>query len=294
MRPTENTRNGTTCGVVTLYSPPDACLKNIETYIAYIDKLYIIDNTNCPDTNLHKELENRFGKTELLSYGKNLGIAAALNLAIKKGLACGYEWLLTMDQDSFFDDIQAKKFFASLTTIEKKTVAIVSPAHQKNTDDNNTCIYVRKDEVMTSGNLLNLSLTKKIGLFNEDLFIDSVDHDYCLRTNLAGFYVLQATNCFIQHQVGNCFSGSFLFGMKKKSFLIHSPKRMYFIIRNGQYIINKYQKDFPSYTKALQRHINVRISRCLRYSKNRRTYFKYIVKGLIDYKLNRFGNRVNI
>lgn len=216
MCPTENTRNGTTCGVVTLYSPPDACIKNIETYITYIDKLYIIDNTNSPDTNLHKELENRFGKAEILSYGKNLGIAAALNLAIKKGLECGYEWLLTMDQDSFFDDIQAKKFFESLTTIDKKTGAIVSPAHKKNSDDNEPCIYVRKDEVMTSGNLLNLSLTKQIGLFNEDLFIDSVDHDYCLRANLAGFDVLQAINCFIQHQVGNCFSGSFLFGMKKK------------------------------------------------------------------------------
>ncbi|NTV99652.1 MAG: hypothetical protein HGA70_10890, partial [Chlorobiaceae bacterium] len=51
MCPTENTRKGTTCGVVTLYSPPDACLKNIETYIAYIDKLYIIDNTHKPDIN---------------------------------------------------------------------------------------------------------------------------------------------------------------------------------------------------------------------------------------------------
>lgn len=69
---------------------------------------------------------------------------------------------------------------------------------------------------------------------------------------------------------------------------------MYFIIRNGQYIIDKYQKDFPSYTKTLRRHINVRISKCLRYGNNRSAYIKYIIKGLIDYKLNKFGNRVNI
>lgn len=290
----ERSQNKTICGVITLYAPPNACIKNIGTYIAYIDKLYIIDNTHNPDIKLHKELENRFNKTEVLSYGKNLGIAAALNQAIKKGLACGYEWLLTMDQDSFFDDIQAKKFVNSLSTIDKKTVAIVSPAHHENAHDNEPCIYVRKDEVMTSGNLLNLSLTKQIGVFNEDLFIDSVDHDYCLRANLAGFHVLQAINCFIQHKVGSNFSGSFLFGIKKKSFLIHSPKRMYFIVRNGQYIINKYQKDIPSYTKALHRHINIKVSRCLRYSNNRSAYIKYIAKGIIDYKLNKFGNRVNI
>ena len=34
---------------------------------------------------------------------------------------------------------------------------------------------------MTSGNLLNLKIAEKIGDFEEKLFIDEVDHDYCYR-----------------------------------------------------------------------------------------------------------------
>lgn len=36
-------------GIVTLYNPTDADIKNISTYIDDIDKLYIVDNTEGRD-----------------------------------------------------------------------------------------------------------------------------------------------------------------------------------------------------------------------------------------------------
>jgi len=281
------------CGIVTLYSPPDTLIRNIATYIGHIDKLYIIDNSQNTNPDLLASIIDTFSNTEILSYGKNLGIATALNTAIKKGLQENYEWLLTMDQDSFFDDQHANLFFGSLPGIDKNMTAILSPSHQQ-TPDKSSSAYVKKVEVMTSGNLLNLALTHRIGLFNESLFIDSVDHDYCLRANIAGFDVLQATNCLLRHTVGTSYSGSFLFGMKKKTFNIHSPKRMYFIIRNGLYITSKYKKNFPAYSSMLKRCNKQRISRCLRYGDRKPEYLKYITLGVIDYTLNRFGNKVNI
>lgn len=281
-------------GVVTLYNPPGNYLLNIRTFSQFLDKIFIVDNTPAAKSINHHFLLQRFPNAVILSTGKNLGIAKALNLAVEVALEHNASWLLTMDQDSYFDIDQAEKYFNSCTEIDKAKVAILSPSHEKVSTEGAFCLYKRKFEVMTSGNLLNLSVIKDIGLFNEDLFIDSVDHDYCLRANLLGFEVLQATNCFIQHVVGDPYQGSLLFGLKKKTFHIHSPKRMYFIVRNGLFIRKKYGKEFPVYTKMLKRVNYQRVSKCLRYSDCRIEYVRSLIKAYYDYSRKRYGNRVGI
>ena len=280
--------------MITLYFPPDSYLKNIETYINYIEKLYVVDNTPSHNIRLHLELKAKFPNVEILSYGKNIGIASALNLGIKEGLKKRYLWLLTMDQDSFFENEEAERYFSSLTALDTKNVAILSPLHQKPLINYGTCEYEKKVQVMTSGNLLNLPLTKVIELFNESLFIDSVDHDYCLRANLLGKDVLQATNCYIRHEVGNSQTGSLLFGFRKRTFQIHSPKRMYFIVRNGLYLRKKYNKDFPEFIKNYHKVINNKISKTLRYGNNKSEYLKYIIQAYSDFYNNKYGNQVNL
>lgn len=47
------------------------------------------------------------------------------------------------------------------------------------------CEAVFSEELITSATLLNLSLFKVIGLFDENLFIDAVDYDYTICTLLA-------------------------------------------------------------------------------------------------------------
>ncbi|NTW68376.1 MAG: glycosyltransferase [Chlorobiaceae bacterium] len=286
--------NRTICGIITLYAPPISCVDNIETYLSYIERLYIVDNTPSPRHPITPELLRKYPNIELLSCGQNIGIAAALNLAINKGLENNYSWLLTMDQDSYFDADQAKRYFESLAVIDESRVAILSPSHENRPNASGACVYEKKDEVMTSGNLLNLSLTRKTGVFNEALFIDSVDHDYCLRANLLGLDVVQAVNCFICHTVGQEYSGSFFFGLKRKTFHIHSPKRMYFIVRNGLYISKTYRHAFPVYTKYLQKHIHSKISKCIRYSDQRWLYIRFVLQACFDYLFNRYGNRVGI
>jgi rhamnosyltransferase len=282
------------CGVVTFYNPPENYMLNISTFSRFLDKIFIVDNTPGDNDSNHQSLLQRFPNVVVLSTGKNLGIAKAINLGIEAALENSASWLLTMDQDSYFDVDQAEKYFKSCAEIDKDKVAILSPSHEKVPTEGAFCYYKKQDAVMTSGNLLNLSVIRNIGFFNEDLFIDSVDHDYCLRANLLGFEVLQATNCFIQHVVGDLYQGSLMFGLKKKTFHIHSPKRMYFIVRNGLYIRKKYGKEFPVYTKMLKRVNYQRVSKCLRYSDCRIEYVRSLIKAYYDYSRKRFGNRVGI
>lgn len=282
------------CGILTLYSPPESLFTNIATYIEYIDKLFVVDNSLGRNKTMHIDLLLQYPNVEIVASGKNIGIAAALNLGISLAKKENYLWILTMDQDSYFDESQASRFFYSLPMIDKKRVAIVSPSHEKVVAGSEVCEYEKKDTVMTSGNLLNISLAEKIGVFDENLFIDCVDHEYCLRTNLFGLDIYQAKNVSIKHEVGQPYNGSFFWGCIKRQFHIHSPKRMYFIVRNSLYMNKKYRKAFPEYMVIHNKEVFHKISKTLRYGNNRALYLKYIIKGYFDYHWNNYGNRVNI
>jgi len=282
------------CGMLTLYSPLDSYIKNIETYIMFIDKLYVVDNSPIVDNTLHVKLLEKYPKVEILASGKNNGIAGALNICANIAIDESYLWMLTMDQDSYFEDDQALRFFNSVSLIDQEKVAILSPSHEIVLDNKKNWEFEKKDTVMTSGNLLNLSLVKNIGTFDEDLFIDCVDQDYCLRANMMGKDILQSTNCYIHHKVGMPYASSFIFGYRKRTFNIHSPKRVYFIVRNSLWINNKYKKEFPVCIQRHKKAIYLMISKLLRYGNNKSLYVKYIIKALFDYYTSRYGNRVDI
>ncbi|MFV9510455.1 glycosyltransferase [Tepidibacillus sp. LV47] len=134
----------------------------------------------------------------------NQGIAHALNVGAKRANEEGYEWLLTMDQDSRFDPDMFKKYINCLNMISNsKEIAIISPNYLTNTKIETSCSFKEKLTTITSGSLLNLLLYTNIGGFNEKLFIDEVDHDYCLRANLKNYGVVELENIFMHHKLGN-------------------------------------------------------------------------------------------
>ncbi|MCF8216977.1 MAG: glycosyltransferase [Chlorobium sp.] len=282
------------CGVATLYFPKEDIFSNIDTYIRYLDRFYIVDNTPEPDKQIHARLLERYPQAELYALGKNTGVAKALNIGMKKGTSAGYQWLLTMDQDSFFEPAQSERFFSSVSGLGDRNISILSPSHKPMEHSDGLCVFEDKAVVMTSGNLVHLGSAASIGLFNEKLFIDSVDHDYCLRSLQQGFSVLQATNCYLTHRVGEAYKGEMFWGVKRKSFSIHSPKRMYFIVRNGLYINRMYKLVSPAFIEKHRKHVIDKIIKVLKYSDHRTEYIHFIGKALFHYATNRFGNPVNL
>ena len=67
-------------GVVTLYNPTDEDIKNIDTYLGDIDRLYIVDNTEGHDN------KKRLPKSEKIEYIFKNEISETLkrNIWIKK------------------------------------------------------------------------------------------------------------------------------------------------------------------------------------------------------------------
>ena len=86
-------------GAVILYNPPENIIENILTYINDIEKLYIFDNSHQKKIIIPDKILN---KSEYFHSGNNEGIARRLNQAMANAKKDGYDYLLTMDQDSSF------------------------------------------------------------------------------------------------------------------------------------------------------------------------------------------------
>ena len=90
----------------------------------------------------------------------NLGIATALNQAANLAIKEGYDFLLTMDQDSLPDENMISKMIESIQELNLNDIGIISPVHVNKYDT----LKVEKEKIsykfdaMTSGNLLNLKL----------------------------------------------------------------------------------------------------------------------------------------
>ena len=168
-------------------------------------KLYIIDNSDFSNEDIIKQTNK---KIVYLPQYKNNGIAKALNCGVDLAKMHGYKWLLTMDQDSSFSESMSEKYFNCFDNIDNiKDTIIIAPFYKKyntvvSSSLNITYKYIEPLTVITSGNLINLDLVGKIDGFNEKLFIDEVDFDFCLRARLQKFRIIQFTDIHLNHKLG--------------------------------------------------------------------------------------------
>ena len=266
------------------YNPDDENIKNIRTYIDYVEKLYIIDNSKENNKKLADSLNNL--KTEYIYNDKNLGIAKALNLACEKAANDNFEWILTMDQDSSFDSDSIKSYFRAFEKMTKNNVGIISPRHiLKNDIDKFSDVKesAEVDHVMTSGNLLNLKIWEEIGKFDENLFIDEVDSEICFRIIEKGYKVVQLNKIRMFHELGNLEKRNFF--TRKISVLNHNHIRKYYIMRNKFYMLKKYKK----YRLRYIYYILNDFFKVIFYEKDKLRKLKYMFKGITDFMKNKMG-----
>lgn len=267
-------------GDLILFNPSSDVFNNIESYIKEIDHLFVIDNSEKVNENLVQSFF-LFQKIELVYNQVNLGIAKALNIAVEKSIKADYKFLLTMDQDSYFEENSANNLLAQ---ISDNNAAIYSPFH-KNKYFTNPPLDNGVEEVsdvMTSGNILNLEAVKKVGLFKEDYFIDYVDVEYCLRLRKNGYKILRVNDSFLVHNEAN---------LSKKSFLgktvyppNHKPFRWYYKVRNYLYLKEEYQNDFPEYFIKESQNIRNNIIKVILFEKSKIQKLKLMAKGYFHYR----------
>lgn len=275
-------------GVVVLYNPECEVLNNISTYISSLDKLFILDNTDKAFSKLSSHFYNlSSNKLEYTAFKENKGIATALNVAATKASQEGYNWLLMMDQDSKFNEGQLDQLIVlalgfindKVGIVASQYIAPLSSIPQLKIEEVNTAI--------TSGSLLNLKAYKEVGPFRDDLFIDFVDHDYCLRLQLQNFKILVSNEIKLIHNLGRLTSHN-LFG-KIICTSNHNYLRRYYITRNRLEILKLYKYNFPEFLSTEKNKNLLEIAKVILLEKDKIRKLKSFVLGYIDFKRRRFG-----
>lgn len=264
--------------VVVFYNPSEKNIQNIKKYEKSIDRLFIVDNS--------EDKIMRYQDSEKIKYIKlceNKGIAHALNIGAKEAIKEGFNWLLTLDQDSQITKEIIEKLKIYLDTHDTKKIGLISPYQDIEGEEEIKDVEAEEMiEVMTSGNIINLKAYQKIGGFKDWLFIDCVDTDYCMNLHIHKYQVLRLNKVKMKHQLGNLKVHK-LFG-KKYPCYNHGPIRRYYIVRNNLYINEMYKEKYPDYCKHLLRIQKGQVKRILAFEKEKVKKLTMMYRGYKDFK----------
>lgn len=288
--------------VIITYNVENDFKNRINKLKGKVNEIIVVDNGSKAETiSMLKELEKEI---TIIYLEKNKGIAYALNTGIKYSIEKGYDWILTLDHDSIVTDNMINNMLKCYEGFEgelKEKVAMLVPVHVEEKEHENNRV-INNEEVssksytevlteITSGALTKASIYKSVGLYDEKLFIDLVDHDYCLSLNKKGFKVIQVNSAILIHNLGESVKKSIL-GLKMIP-TNHSPLRRYYMSRNRHYIWEKYKEDFPGWVLTDKRRFITENLKIVLFEDNKIEKFKYIRQGIRDYKNNIFGEFKN-
>ncbi len=196
--------------------------RNISTFIKDVDMLIVWDNSESPaDFKLLKQL---YPHIILHQDGENHGLSAAYNSAIQTAQEFGCTHLMTMDQDSTFENF--KEYRRQIESFDDSAVGIFTcPIN----NDIHASGY-RDTTVCQSGSIYTMEMLHQIGGFREDLFIGMVDAEMSLRAFEKGFKIFQIANSNLIQHIGSGRKVN-LFGHKVEV-SDYGPLRHYYESRN--------------------------------------------------------------
>ncbi len=220
------------CGIVTYRPDPERLMETLRAVRGQTDAIIVADNGS-PNREEWEKYLNEQEQRSLIRNRENRGIAAALNQIMALAETEGAEWCFTLDQDSSCSPGLVQ---ALLSCADESTAVIGPEIIYRN---NEQFVQQRNGTesvswVITSGSLLSLAVWKRIGGFDESLFIDGVDKDYCIRAGQAGYRILKVHDAVLHHELGDLQCRS-VFG-KVIYVTHHSPWRLYYMTRNSFYL----------------------------------------------------------
>lgn len=282
-----------TVAIIVTYFPDVQFPERLHAFLEQFPEVLIVDNGSQGDA-LKMLLQLPEKNITLIRNATNAGIAAAFN----QGLACAksknYSWTVTFDQDTLI----APEFLPNLIegwNALGEDIAIVGNNYHDNhrsrarfsTSDRKPCKVVTT--VISSGMFFPLALTEKIGGFPEELFIDGVDHEFCLRTRAYGYKVLLLPTPSMLHEIGKPLNTGSRF-LKRFLPYNHPPLRKYYIARNTLHNIRRYWKHEPLWCIKRIGALLLKLA-VASFNSNRRMHLKALFLGIHDAVHGRFGYR---
>lgn len=287
------------CAVVVSYHPVAELIENVAALLEQVDEVVIVDNGSGVESKALLERLGGYSKVSIIYNRENLGIAAALNIGVRHAKAAGHQWVATFDQDSKVTPGMIKTMLQAYDTYpQKEKVASLSPRYQnqstgqiatnrlKSSRDDGLR-YAEVLVVMTSGSLIKTSVFDAVGYFNESLFIDHVDSEFCLRCASRGYKILEVNDAILLHCTGAPVQHKFLGKLRLTS--NHSILRRYYMARNGIYVYKKFAFTYPRWVANDAYRFLKTIIMLAMFETDKRQKLAAIIRGVIHGLFGRMG-----
>jgi rhamnosyltransferase len=281
------------CAIIVTWNSGKTVESGVMAVEEQVDEIVIVDNGSSSETlSILEDIKKRFNNVTVLYNNENLGIAAALKRGVKYAMERGYDWVLTLDDDSEPEPGMVQKMldaYYSFWQKEREKIAILAP--------NYTIIKglayrqgkpIIVPTAITSGQLVKTEVFHKVGFYKEDLFIDGVDHEFCLRLLKFGFKTLLIPNAVLKQRFGPKPILKKIFG-KKIVVANHAPLRYYYIYRNSLYLYTHYFLYAPAWILRNGISIIYLFGKIILFEKERPTKIKMITRGLFDGLRGKYG-----
>lgn len=170
----------------------------------------------------------------------NVGLATALNFGIRHAFDVnGSDYVVLFDQDSVPDASMPRDLANELLSCSIAKVACIGPMLLDRKDrDARYATNARQSypgrpfSIPTSGTVIPRAAYQMVGPMMDELFIDGIDHEWCLRAWSKGYTVMVSTRSQMLHDMGDASLN--YFGRYKP---VHrSPIRHYYIVRNAIFL----------------------------------------------------------
>lgn len=240
----ENKKKDMICAGVVTYNPDIGVLdNNLSALCPQVNEVFIVDNGSSNKAFI-SDLLRKYSNATVQFNDENLGIAQALNQLCGQAYKEGYLWIVTMDQDSVCDTEMIEK----LSSMKKADKGIIAPRVEFRDDGmlietthNKNSVVEGIDACITSGSMTNLEAWRTAGGFDEWLFIDHVDNEFCAHIKKHGYKIIRVNEALLYQRAGDM-KHIMLFG-KPIMLPYYSNFRNYYICRNTVYFIRKYWRD---------------------------------------------------
>jgi rhamnosyltransferase len=222
-----------------------------------VSEIIIVDNGSVPSAKsicLQPEIVELIGKDTQINFvelQENQGLAHGFNVGITQSGSKGAKFVLLLDQDSVPAQDMVRTLFAGFQrAIEEKpgnAIAAVGPRVTNARDavsypfvrfgwlrnkhvrcNENQKSIVGCDFLISSGSLISVEAIDRVGSFDETLFIDSVDLEWCSRARAAKFLLCGVCEAQLNHRLGD----NRLAPLERINLVVHSPSRIYYMTRN--------------------------------------------------------------
>lgn len=282
---------------IVTYNPSREFTSLLKSNQNIIKDCLVIDNSD--NISIAKSIEEeckKIGAIYIPMLG-NKGIAAALNTGLIYANENDFLYLCTLDQDSILPEYFLDKFVKSsrIAKHSDPSIGIFAPIivdkesqqPMGNNAKHNNLNHIYTNQVITSGCVISVPIAHKIGNFWDELFIDYVDFEFCLRCRLAGVSIVILPDLSIEHSVGN--PKAFKFFGRNFFTSSHSPVRRYYLFRNRIAIYKRYIFLSPKWVLGDIINSLKDILKIILLESESKKNLRYIIRGIYDGILSRLG-----